>query len=71
MRSQSLKMALQKFNEANEGSSEDQGFEVLNFQEASLARGGVLDCTCNNGSSYTKPTATNCTCNNGSSYAAA
>lgn len=61
-------MALGKFNAAKNELS-DSSFEVLNYEEAAMSRGGVLDCTCNNGSSYTScPSKSNCTCDNGSSY---
>jgi hypothetical protein len=68
MKSKSLRMALEKFNEAKEGSSSEEGFEVMNLDEAAASRGGLIDCTCRGASStYTKPP-DKCTCDAGGSY---
>lgn len=68
MRSKSLREALEKFNEAKEVSSSEEGFEVMNLDEASSTRGGILGCTCRGASStYTPPS---CTCDAGGQYKA-
>ncbi|QHS63771.1 hypothetical protein [Chitinophaga agri] len=68
MKSKRLQLALQKFSEAKKEGGLEDGFEVMNLDEASSTRGGNLaGCTCNNGSTYsTKPP--DCTCDGGSSY---
>jgi len=76
MKSKSLRMALEKFNEAKQENtsaegqenSSEEGFEVMNLDEASSVRGGLVDCTCRGSSStYTAP---KCTCDAGASYSA-
>ncbi|MDQ1149272.1 MULTISPECIES: hypothetical protein [Sphingobacterium] len=68
MKSKRLQMALLKFSESQKGGNLSDGFEVMNLDEASATRGGILAaCTCNNGSNYTTKEP-DCTCNNGSNY---
>lgn len=63
MKSNSLKAALGKFNEAK-GKESSSDFELLNEREVHLLRGGA--CTCNASSTYIKTG--DCTCNKGSAY---
>jgi len=70
MKSKRLRMALEKFNEAKEEKSAEEGFEVMNLDEASSTRGGnVVDCTCR-GASSTYTSSDKCTCDAGASYSA-
>ena len=69
MKSKRLKLALDRFNRANPEQKKEGSFEVLNMDEASATRGGLLSCTCDGASTtYTAP---DCTCRGGASYKAA
>ena len=63
MKSKSLKNALDLFNTK---STVEGKFEVLNDNQLRKVKGGRVDCTCKNGSTYIDDTS--CTCNNGSTY---
>lgn len=61
-------MALDKFNESKENLTGSEGFEVMNLEEASATRGGLVDCTCRGASSTYTVDPPKCTCDAGGTF---